>query len=527
MTGAEAAAALFGGLGLFFIGIRELSVHLQQLAGPRMRALMARAAGGPLRAAATGTAIGVVTQSSNAATFVTTSLLTAGLLPLGAALTAVAWSNVGPAVFVTLTTIDVRLGALWLIGVIGFANLLGAGSMPRLKPLLAAALSVAFALLGLAIVKSAGAVLDGIDPGLLTEGVLGRARVMPFLVGLVVAVVVQSSSTPTILAIKLAEAGLLEFDQLALGVYGASLGSGLGLLVAGRGLTGTARQVVLFQALFKSLGALLFLLLFAIERWGGVPLVLRLSDMLGHDRAGSIAVLFLLVQLGGCAALLPFGRALAGLVARWSPATRAEEMGRPRFLFRRAVDDPLSALDLVVRENERLQARLPSLLDPVRDGAPPGGPSRDAVMAGSAALEAEIARFLSGLLGRGAVPEAVARAVQLESRLDDLRTLRETLSGFGDVLLEVRDPGVHQVTRPLAESLHFLLQQVCDAAGPEDLALVQDLSADRGEMMEALRRQATAAGSGLAYAAQDQLFRATTLFERAVWLVRRLAVRGS
>ena len=518
---------MFGGLGLFFVAIRELSGALRRLAGPGLRRLMSHATAGPVRAALTGFGIGLVTQSSSAATFVTTSLLGAGAISTRAAFTAVAWSNVGPAALVLLATVDLRLGALWLIGAIGFAGVLGVGARPGVKPLADAGLSIGVALLALSIVKSAGAVLKEADPAGLMAVMPANAAAVLFGLAVVVAFVVQSSSTPAILAIKLAEAGLLSFDQLAMTVYGASLGSGLALLLAGRGLRGTARQVIYFQALFKAAGALLFVLAWQAEVHGHLPLASSAALWLGHDTPGGVAVLFLMVQVVGCVALAPVWPLFRRVVAWLAPPLVTEGLGRPAFLYREAVADSGTALDLAAREVDRLEGRLAGLLDAAREDVAVRGPERGALMEGGRALEGAIGAFLAEVLGRECPAGDVARAVQLESRLEHVRSLRETLGGFVEVLVAVREEAVRAVTGPMAESLHFLLTQLAERADGDDDRLLEALSEDRGDMMEALRRSVTGAAlrsGGLAYAAQDQVVRATTLFERAVWLVRRLVV---
>ena len=524
MTAIEAATAIFGGLGLFFIAIRELSAALRRLAGPGLRKLMAHAAGGPVRSALTGFGIGLVTQSSSAATFVTTSLLSAGAISSRSAFTAAAWSNVGPAALVLIATVDLRLGALWLIGAIGFASVLGVGTRPKVKPLADAGLAIAVALLGLSIVKSATVILKSADPAAFAAVLPHDAVLLPFIAATVIAFVVQSSSTPTILSIKLAEVDLLSFDQLSMTVYGASLGSGLALLLAGKSLHGTARQVIYFQALFKAACAVLFVLLWEIETHGHVPLAAKVALWVGHDTAGGVAALFLMVQVVGCLALAPLWPAFTRLVARLAPPSAAEGLGKPEYIYPEAVLDSATALDLVAREIERLQGRLANILDAARDDVAAGGPDHGALMEGGQLLETEIGAFLADVLARECPAGDVARAVQLEARLDHARSLRETVGSLVDILLAVREDPVRAIVRPLAESLHFLLVQLAERQGEADDQLLQELTGDRGEMMEALRRQVADGGTAPAYAGQDQVFRATMLFERAVWLVRRMVL---
>ena len=50
------------------------------------------------------------------------------------------------------------------------------------------------------------------------------------------------------------------------------------------------------------------------------------------------------------------------------------------------------------------------------------------------------------------------------------------------------------------------------------------LAADRSEMMASLRRRLSAPGALMPPDGIDALFRITSLFERAVWLIRRCAL---
>ncbi|MBI0534636.1 hypothetical protein D9599_03505 [Roseomonas sp. KE2513] len=78
---------------------------------------------------------------------------------------------------------------------------------------------------------------------------------------------------------------------------------------------------------------------------------------------------------------------------------------------------------------------------------------------------------------------------------------------------------------PLAESLHLLLTELHETAlsgDPEAAATLSELSADRS-VMDGIRRRLARAGVSM-QDGLDLLFRATSLFERAVWLIRRSAL---
>lgn len=522
----EILALFLGGLGLFLLGVKGVGSHLQQMAGRRMREVIGRATGGTLSAALTGTLLGTLTQSSNAVTFIATSMVQAGLMPLLRALPVVAWANLGTAALVLVASFDLHLVALWLLGCAGCALAFGLDGRGRWKLALGAAFHLGMVFLGLVILKSGAVPLR--DAAFVRDAmaIADHALWPPFVVGALVTLVAQSSSTVTILAIALAGVGVLDGGQAGVAVCGASLGSGLSVLLLSGGLRGTARRLALFQTLFKALGAVMFVLPFiAWKIWPHLPVPLASMD-LPHQ----LAWLFVALQAVPALVIAPFMMLFPPLLARLAPATEEEELARPAFLYDQALEDAPTALSLVEREQARLLDRLPGLLDGVReDGAPPALPAATVSAAGQA-VEQAIATFLQSVISKGALEEQLQRAVALDNANGLIGALRETVTDLAAVLEQAARRGeadpIGALVPPLAETLHLMLSELHDAAlsgDAEDVTTLRHLAADRSEMMDGLRRRVFRTGAELAHEGHDLLFRATTLFERAVWLVRRLA----
>lgn len=501
-------ASLLGGLGLFFLGIRALSAELAAMAWPRMRAAMQAGTASPWHAGLLGIVLGAATQSSNAVTFIAASLRSAGLIAPRRALPLVAWSNAGTAGLVLLATFDLRLAALWLLGVVGCWRYFAPGGGGRWRPALGALTGLGTLLLGLALLKQGAAPLR--DSEIVRELLLFAcgARLPAFLVGFAVTLVAQSSSAVSILAITLHVAGLLEFGQAAMAVYGASLGSGAAVWLMAGGLDGTARQPVMFQAVLKAAGAVLFAALLLVEEVTGTPLLLALVATLSTETDTRLALLFLLLQVLPAALAAPLHRPVQRLLERFVPATQAEEWGRPRHLYPAALEDATSAVAVVLAEQERLIRRLPPLMDGLRAE----GPGGDGAIAGSPALETEIGRFLEQLLARPIGTEALEAVLHARARLELLRDLREAVVGFAGAAAPLGE-----AARPMGEALHMLLEELAAAEDAEAHRWLAALAGDRGELMQRMRRSALAGE-------REAMMRATPLFERAVWLVRRLAL---
>jgi phosphate:Na+ symporter len=510
----EMLAGLFGGLGLFFLGVKGLSGQLAAMAGPRMRAAMAKGTSGPYQAAALGLLLGAVTQSSNAVTFIAASMRAAGMIAPRRVIPLLGWANVGTAGLVLVATLDLRIAALWLLGAVGFASYFATDGGGRWRPVLAALAGLGFMLLGLGLIKGGAAPLRDMEMVRAILAFGGEAWLPPFLVGLLITLVAQSSSTVSILAITLKAAGLLTYDQAVATIYGASMGSGLAVWLLAGGLTGTARQPVIWQAMLRAAGSLLFLAMLELERGFGVPLVLWLVERLAHQLDTQLALVFLLLQLVTALLATPLHRPLERLLERMAPATEDEGHAQPRYLYPQALEDAPSALELVVAEQRRLAERLPHLLAPVREEPDGGAPVASAA---SAALEQEIARFIAALLSREMPSEALRDAVRLQARLGLLTALRETIVEYVGTAQGLLDVGMVRPVASMAEAMHVLLEELREMEDPGAAAWLAELASDRGEMMQRLRRQA-------AGVTQERFFALTGQFERGVWLVRRLAL---
>ena len=71
---------IFAGLGLFFVGVKLIGSNLKQLSGRWFRRLIGGATRNTLSAALLGVLSGALTQSSSAITFISISMVTAGLI---------------------------------------------------------------------------------------------------------------------------------------------------------------------------------------------------------------------------------------------------------------------------------------------------------------------------------------------------------------------------------------------------------------------------------------------------------------
>ncbi|MEY3307834.1 MAG: hypothetical protein RLZZ413_1872, partial [Pseudomonadota bacterium] len=240
------ALLAFAGLGFFFAGLNMLSGVVRSFAARQVRVALARLSKVPFSNAVAGTLLGAVTQSTSAAAYVCIGLLQSRAITFPAALSISAWSGVGTSVIVFLASIDLQLAALFALSLVALMHLASAHRNDAGRRLTELLLAIGVTLIGLAMVKDAGHVLEqnawAQEFFIFSSG----SWVYGFLIGFAITLVMQSSSTVSILAIALSSAGLLPLGSAVVLVCGANLGSGLSVALMSAHLTGLPRQLAIW-----------------------------------------------------------------------------------------------------------------------------------------------------------------------------------------------------------------------------------------------------------------------------------------
>ena len=518
------AAPLLAGLGLFFIGLRLVGNHLKQLAGRRLRALIARALSGHGSLAVFGLASGAVMQSVNAVTFVLVALVSAGAIGTRKAFSVINWANIGTSLLVVLAAINFHLAVLMLVGLTGLAYYMNLDQSARYRHLVGALLGICLLFLGIDFIKT-GAVPLKTLPWL--RDVIGASAhgAGAFALGLVVAVVAQSSSTVTVVAMAMASAGLLAFGSGSLLVLGSGLGSGLSAWVLAGRLDGSARQLVLWQVVLKASGVALMWALLTLEAATGWPLLHAAMGAWHLSAPAELAAVFLLMQLASWLVVVLARGPLVRRVEAWAPPSVREMLGKPRYIEDHALGEPASALLLADKEQQHLLASLPHYLDPLRPEARRDGPDTPTLHAAQTQVLQQCDHFLTELVDRHH-----DRGVQEHSNV--LRQRNELLGSLQDTLAELVDQSAHLVQHPqtqalshgMLEALHLMLETLADTAprhDADDRALLRGLTQDRSDLMDEVRRTLMGTEANLPKDLQHAAFSVTALFERCVWLMRR------
>jgi phosphate:Na+ symporter len=312
---ASAAVTLVGGLGLFLLGIHHLTEGLKGLAGDSLRRALQTLVGGRLSAVVSGALFTVAIQSSTATTLTVIGFVSAGLVTFSQA--------VGVIIGATFGTTSTP----WLVAILGFRVSISAGALPMLG------IGAFLWLIAKDRTRSLGAILAGF--GLLFIGIDYLQRGMAGIswnldavggngfgwqwilagIGILMSIVMQSSSAAAATTLVALHAGSLTFHQACAMIVGQSVGTAATSAIVAIGAGLAVRRAALAHIIFNvSIGILGIVLLRPITvaaGWVG-------SQLDEPEGVLALAAFSSIFKLVGVVAFFPWLDGFARLIVRIS-----------------------------------------------------------------------------------------------------------------------------------------------------------------------------------------------------------------
>ncbi|MDM7943676.1 MAG: Na/Pi symporter [Hydrogenophaga sp.] len=347
----QTLGVMAGGLGLFLLGMGLMTDGLKLAAGPALHRILAGATRTRLHGLGSGMLVTTLVQSSSAVTVATIGFVNAGLLALGPALWVLFGANVGTTMtgwIVALVGLKFKVEALAmpLVGLGVLLRLTGEGRRHGAFGTTLAGFGLLF--MGIALLQQAFTDLAGQLS--LPQGEGAAAVLAQLGIGVLMTVLMQSSSAAMAITLTAAQGGLIDMQGAAAVVIGANIGTTVTALLAAIGATPNARRAAVAHVVFNLLtGAVALLLLpWIIDALGHVREALALPP----DPAAMLALFHTCFNLLGVLLIWPLASPLTQWLQRRFRASEEDE-AQPRFLDDNVLAVPTLALDALAREVAR------------------------------------------------------------------------------------------------------------------------------------------------------------------------------
>ncbi|MGD9659731.1 MAG: Na/Pi cotransporter family protein [Porticoccaceae bacterium] len=346
--------AFIGGIGLFLLGMRLMTDGLKVAAGDTLRSILTTATRSRGRGLASGVLITAMVQSSSAVIFATIGFVNAGLLSLSQSIGIIFGSNLGT----TLTS--------WIVAVLGFNVDLQTMAMPAVG--LGMGLWIAFGslqrgALGQALVGF-GIFFLGIDvlrdsfanigDAIELEGWADRggfSLLIFTLIGLIMTILMQSSSAALAVTLTAAAGGLVPFNAAAAMVIGANVGTTSTAALAVIGATAPAKRAASAHVFFNVITAIVAFTLLSPLLW----LVSGIAGLFGFSSqiAVLLAIFHTMTKLLGIAITWPITDWMVSFLERRFRSIEEDE-SQPKYLDSNILAAPALALDALILELKRM-----------------------------------------------------------------------------------------------------------------------------------------------------------------------------
>ena len=357
---------LLGSLGLFLYGMKVMSDALMELAGDRMRNILATATSNRLFAVLTGFIITAIIQSSSATTLMVVSFANASLLSLTESIGVIMGANIGTTVtawLISLLGFKVNMAAI-AIPLVGLGFLLSFSKKKNLRHWGFFIIGFAILFIGLQYLKDSVPDLKSSPEALafLSEYTSqGYFSIVLFMfIGTLLTVIIQSSSATMAITIIMCFEGWIPFEMAAAMVLGENIGTTITANLAAIVANYRARRTARAHFIFNMFGVAWMLVLFLPFLEGIAHIVERVDGASPFVQAAAIPValslfhtLFNVVNTTVMIMFIPvIGRTVKYMVPKDAPQKVVIE--QPHFLDKSSLNYPQTGIKALLDESLRL-----------------------------------------------------------------------------------------------------------------------------------------------------------------------------
>lgn len=340
------AAAVIGGLALFIYGMKRMSEGLQFIAGDKLRQILHWLTANRFAALGVGVVVTAAVQSSSATSVMVVGFVNAGLMSLTQAISVLIGANIGTTITAQIIAFKLDDIALPAVAIGMVLSSLAKSSKVKMGGMILVGFGLLF--LGLTIMGDSlkelkdsqyvRSLFDALDS---RPDAAGQLHVWPVMkgvfVGIVVTMVVQSSSVTTGLLIMLAGAGLMNAYTAYAVLLGENIGTTVTAILASMGASRAAMRAALFHVLFNTFGVVGMVILHFVS-WPGTdhPIFMQLvaeftngDPFAGENLPRYLANAHTMFNIVVAAAFMFLIRPMAALCVRMIPET-PEELAKRR-----------------------------------------------------------------------------------------------------------------------------------------------------------------------------------------------------
>ncbi len=346
---------LIGGLAFFLYGISIMSLGLEKIAGGKLEQLLKKMTSNPVKSFALGAFITAVIQSSSAVTVMLIGLVNSGIMNLSQTVSVIIGANVGTTItawILSLTAIQDTAGWFFkllkpesfspLLAFIGVIMLLYLKNVKRKN---AGYVLVGFAILMTGMQFMAGAMAPLADiPEFRNIMVMFKNPFLGFTVGLIMTMIIQSSSASIGILQALALGGGVSWGAAVPIILGQNLGTCISAMLASIGVNTNAKRVAGVHVIYNILSVGICFPLFIV-----LQMIFNFSFVHTSINPFGVAIFHTIYNIFTAFMLFPFAKFIEKLAIKYIPENKLKS-DEVVFLDERLLLNPTFAVSEAFRK---------------------------------------------------------------------------------------------------------------------------------------------------------------------------------
>lgn len=292
---------VFAGIGLFLYGITAMGEGLEHAAGSKMKKILGALTRNRLLAVVVGALVTGLIQSSTATTVMVVGFVNAGLMTLAQAVGVIMGANIG-------TTVTSVLIALDLTAIAPVALFIGVFVMLFVKKDIIKHIAQTIAGFGMLFwgMETMSSSMEPLRDSQVFADMITNFNnpIMGILIGIIVTVIIQSSSASVGILQALALQGLVPIDLAIYVLLGQNIGTCLTALLSAAGTKTNTKRTAMIHLLFNVIGSLIFLLITMLTPYTS------LLEMISDNVSVQISAAHIIFNVVSTIVLFPFANLL-------------------------------------------------------------------------------------------------------------------------------------------------------------------------------------------------------------------------
>jgi phosphate:Na+ symporter len=526
----EILSILLLGTGLFLLGVETLNINIKKMAGRQFRINFQKWTSSKIKSIGSGFLLGAMTHSAGSASGIITNMMMSRLMNLEQGFTLLAAANVGTLLIVLLVNLNMKLLIMLLLGTVSIYY--SVNHRARTRPTIGFLLGVALMLFGLNQLEYGAEhmIENPVIHHFFLQLHSNWGYIGVLLVGAILRLLTRSTSTVAILAIALGNAGVLDFNQMGFMIGGSPLAAtAIGYFEMNE-YKGSVKQLPFFQMIFELVGFIVIFLILVIPVATGISFGRIIEGGFLESLSVQVIILLLTMRLVPFFLTLMFSHSIRARLELLFPRGSVEILSTPEYIYDQALEDPETAIELIVKEQNRAASRFIMSINTVREEVDEVIDEAfdydlETLHGATEKLNLELDRFIKEMFLKDLSRSVSEKLLSLDNSQNLIGSIEDNLYHMIKEIKESTLEGKQaELLNHLTESAHAVLSLCVEANSERDKPIAIDLiqmTSDKGKLMESIRERYTLEEAHLSQEQRKSIRLVTDHYQRIVWLLNR------